>query len=190
MVPYVMFSKRLKRVAQGLMKTRYNAIHVRRGGGHTRIDRRTARHYLDLHILPAKMNASLPLYVATDERNKSWFSAMTREGYSLVFWSDLVRDEENNRVVSELMAEYPKDMRGDIIGFLEQLLCARAVKWTGSDGSTFSWSIDAMRRYLPLREIDWMQAAQSARYAKIYSKDGEGAVGETALMETETAQQE
>ena len=192
MVPYVMFSQRLKRVAQTLMEgVRYNAVHVRRGGGHTRIDRRTAKHYLDLHVLPANMNTSMPLYVATDEKNKTWFRALsTQGGFSLVFWSDVLRWNDNQALVDALMKDFPVDMRGDLCGFLEQLICARADKWTGSDGSTFSWAIAAMRRFQPLREIDWKPIAQSGRYAAIYNNDGQGVDGEPALSATDAARQE
>lgn len=53
MTPYIMFSKKMKWTAKAIVQSlfgvgvKYNAIHVRRALGHTRIDRRTAKHYIE-----------------------------------------------------------------------------------------------------------------------------------------------
>lgn len=150
--PFIVFNKHLKSVAARLIypfisnspNLLFNAIHVRRGGGHTRIDRRTASHYHEYHLKPSNFDNELPLYIATDERNQTWFQPLITEfGYKrLVFWSDL-----DKTVISNVLENFPKTMHGDVIGFIEQIICGYAVKWAGSDGSTFSFAIAGIRKY-------------------------------------------
>ena len=133
-----------------------------------------------MHIQPAQMNKSLPIYVATDEKDKDWFAYLREQGYTLLFWKDILSDPAREQHVLDATNDFPVDMRGDVIGFLEQIICARAVIWTGSDGSTFSWAIGAMRRYAPLRVVDWKKLvrAHPGTFGKIYANDGVGSVDE------------
>lgn len=190
MTAYIMFTRKLKRAALLLAERlfrgeSYNAIHVRRAQGHTRIDRRTARHYIDYHMLPAGMNASTPVYVATDEKNREWFADIAELYPNTLFWEDLMKHSPGNReIVEAALADFPERMRGDVVGFLEQLICANAERWTGSDGSTFTMSIAGMRRYATLRKVDWKaEIERNPRLKRIYGSGGSG--DEEVVVETE-----
>ena len=62
------------------------------------------------------------------------------------------------------------DMKGDVIGFIEQLICGNAVKWEGSDGSTFSMFIKGLRKHRVLTELDWKKyAVKSSKLRKMYN---------------------
>jgi len=187
MTPFVMFSRELKEfsleIASKYFKgQRYNAVHVRRGGGHTRIDRRTAKHYLDRKITPAGFDKRLPIYIATDEKNKTWFEYWGSEGYKYIFWKDLASTASEE--VAEFLDSFPPRTHNDVIGFLEQLICGRAVKWTGSDGSTFSYSIESMRHFKTLVDVDWARNMDPTT-KRIYSRDGRGVRGPTKEAEVE-----
>jgi hypothetical protein len=114
--------------------------------------------------------------VATDEKDASWFQHWTEQGFSLLFWKDIAADPVRQAWVSAELQNFPRDMHGDVVGFIEQLLCARAQTWTGSDGSTFSMAIQSMRKFPPLREIEWraVVAQRPDLYSKIYAGDGVG----------------
>ena len=188
MSPYIMFNRELKEMAIHVASLlfgpgrAFDAVHVRRADGHTRIDRRTAKHYIERHLVPAKMNGSLPLYVATDEKKKEWFDPIRGVYRDVRFWSDVaaLRDAR----VERFLESYPVRMRSDVVGFLEQLLCVRADKWQGSDGSTFSAAISAMRKFaLPMKDPEWERLIESRpRLRKVYASDGEG-VGEEEDVE-------
>lgn len=97
-----------------------------------------------------RFDKSIPLYVATDEKDKAWFDPFKTEyGFKkLVFWDDLAAD-----IKDQILPKYPTTMRGDLIGFLEQIICAKAKNFAGSHGSTFSAAIMALRRNKKLRAI-------------------------------------
>lgn len=166
MSPYVVFSQQLRelsyKLAQNLFKgEKYNAAHVRRGGGHIRIERRSAGHFLELKLKPQGM-LDLPLYVATDERNMTWFEPL-QPHVRLFFWKDV--HASSPREVDEYLASIPVAMKNDAIGFLEQLICARASEFAASDGSTFSFAIISMRSFpnslTTSRNVDWKVATQT-----------------------------
>ena len=106
------------------------------------------QRYLLEHL--QRFDKSIPLYIATDEKDKSWFRPFRTEfGFKkLVFWDDLP-----DSIKSTILPQYPETMRGDLIGFLEQIICAKAKNFAGSHGSTFSAAIMAFRRNKKLRAI-------------------------------------
>ena len=151
MTKYIAFNANLLRVVQNALERNsatsrgsYNAIHVRRADGHTRADRRTASHYYDAHL--TGFDASLPLYVATDEKSRAWFDPLIDDHNfaRLIFYGDFLAMDED---VSRLIEGFPASMRGDAVGFVDQIVCCLAESWEGSDGSTFSFAIAGMRKH-------------------------------------------
>ena len=145
---HITFHKHLKALASALSTPLgdFNAIHVRRNDhiGGRRSDRSSPEAYYKRHRLRV-FNKSIPLYIATDEKNRSWFERFKRFGFKrLVFWDDLPNKELLTVSLSE---HYPIAVRSDVLGFVEQLVCARASgRFEGSIGSTFSYSITQQRR--------------------------------------------
>ena len=192
MTPYVMFSRPLKETSLDLANAyfknqKYNAVHVRRGGGHTRLDRRSPEHYHDMKIVPAGLDPKLPLFIATDEKNRTWFDYWKTQGFSLVFWNDLYRKDPSR--IDGFLKAFPRKTSNDVIGFMEQLICARAEKWTGSDGSTFSFAIEGLRNFPSLVRLDW-QKDMDAQERKIYAHDGRGVALATHEDDAEKAHEQ
>lgn len=167
MSPFIVFSQQLRELSLKLANNlfdgaEYNAAHVRRGGGHTRIERKSAEHFIALKLQPQDM-VSLPLYVATDERNQTWFDPMRAAVARTYFWHDVVARSPVE--VAEFLDQVPLAMRNDAIGFLEQLICARAGKFAASEGSTFSFAITGMRAnphsLTANRNVDWAAATRN-----------------------------
>ena len=84
-------------------------VHVRRGGGHTSSDRRTANGYFKAHL--TKFNKSVPLYIATDEKDKTWFAPLQKKhGFqTLLFWSNL-----DKNIIEDVFSKFPSTMHGDL----------------------------------------------------------------------------
>ncbi|GBG26813.1 Hypothetical Protein FCC1311_030352 [Hondaea fermentalgiana] len=139
------FSKTLQALAlraAAPMAPRYNAIHFRRGDSQI-MERRSVHKYIKYHGATMRhMNKSLPLYIATDERDRALFRPfVTTYGFSrLVFPEDLHQD-----IIEPFLAKVPAAMRGDVRGFIDQIICLYAERWSGSALSTFSYVISAMR---------------------------------------------
>jgi len=150
---HIMFNSMFKSLARGLMADLgpYNAVHVRRGDMTISKDRRTAEVYYRSHHLD-RFDKSLPLYIATNEKNVSWFDALTLPGRftKIVFWRDLKQD-----LIKQTLDTFPVSMKGDISGFIDMLICGNAVKWEGSRKSTFSAAISAIRMSPQLRALTW-----------------------------------
>lgn len=146
------FNTYIKAIATKLIRLRFdgpfNAVHVRRGGGHTSSDRRTATGFYKAHL--TLFNNSLPLFIATDEKDKTWFNPLkNRHGFkTLFFWKDL-----DAQVIDMMYSNFPSTMHGDISGFIEQIICAKAHQWAGSHASTFSAAIGVFRSYKNLRQV-------------------------------------
>lgn len=161
---HIMFNDDFKLMARRLMNSLspYNAVHVRRGDMTISKDRRTSEVYFKAHKL-SRFDMTLPLYVATNEKDKTWFSSLTLKGrfQRLVFW-----DEIDLQQVDAMLQGFPKVFQADVVGFLESLICGNAVRWEGSKKSTFSAAISAIRVASPLREVDWaFQPKPSVRKA-------------------------
>lgn len=96
----------------------------------------------------ASFNKSVPLYIATDEKQLSWFNPLKDE-YKfrrLLFWTDL-----STEIKARAIAQFPTAMAGDIAGFIEQIICSNAYKFGSSHASTFSAAISVIRRIERLR---------------------------------------
>lgn len=81
------------------------------------------------------------LYIATDEKNRSYFHLFEEEGFKVVFWEDL--DQE---VLLPFLERYPSRMSMDMLSAIEQLLCTYALKFLGSGYSTLTNFILRMRK--------------------------------------------
>lgn len=89
-------------------------------------------------MIPDQLNTSLPLFIATDEKNKTWFGDILKMYKASYFWNNVVVDDSNPtqaafrvKIIENLKADFPKTMQGDVLAFIEQLICANAYKWTG-----------------------------------------------------------
>jgi hypothetical protein len=150
---HIMFNTEFKSLAKQLMADvgEYNAVHVRRGDMTISRDRRTAEVYYKSHRLE-RFDKNLPLYIATNEKDKSWFDALKepKRFTRLLFWDDL--DKE---AIERILSKHPEAMKGDVLGFIDLLICGNAVMWEGSRKSTFSASISSIRMASQLRTLEW-----------------------------------
>eukprot|EP00515_Schizochytrium_aggregatum_P016754 CAMPEP_0202104978 /NCGR_PEP_ID=MMETSP0965-20130614/5771_1 /ASSEMBLY_ACC=CAM_ASM_000507 /TAXON_ID=4773 /ORGANISM="Schizochytrium aggregatum, Strain ATCC28209" /LENGTH=550 /DNA_ID=CAMNT_0048673853 /DNA_START=1 /DNA_END=1650 /DNA_ORIENTATION=+ len=106
---------------------RFNALHFRRGDSH-HMERRTVKGYVKFHHLKMhRFDRSVPLYIATDESDRSFFDAFLSPevGFSsLVFASDLIEAE-----LAPILDAAAPELRGTLIGFVEQIICVAAERW-------------------------------------------------------------
>lgn len=112
----------------------YTSMHVRRGDlqyAEVKID---ASKLLD-NVRPwLKVSGKKKIYIATDEKDKSFFDPFRREGYEIVHWRDL-HISKNNRVPFHLE------------GMLEQLVAAESNLFIGTRLSTFSSYVPRIRGF-------------------------------------------
>lgn len=115
----------------------FNAVHVRRTDFLSKLSFKQD-HWLQKLKEQKALNFSNTLYVATDERNKTWFRPFRQAGFTLFFADDF--DEQ---------LEF-KDLRSifvqDMAGLCEQLICAHADIFVGSYYSSFSMTIEKLRQ--------------------------------------------
>ena len=105
----------------------FNAIHVRRTDHPAR---KFPVDYWIRSLQSINCSTDVPLYVATDEKRKSYFDSFKEQRYKLVFAGDF-HDLLQFRDV-------PHDAIEDVTGVYEQLLCEKANKFVPTPGSTFS----------------------------------------------------
>jgi len=147
---HLTFTDTLKEQAMQLVDSlggNYNAIHLRRG------DKRHEAAFDDIardpnyfgtrfkHLLPITNK----IYVASDERNQSYFDPLREMGYEIFTYHDFDQVKLNS-----FLARYPSTMYFDILGILEQLVCSYSLKFLGSPFSTFTLYILRMRKLFPL----------------------------------------
>ncbi|KAH9251392.1 hypothetical protein BASA81_010803 [Batrachochytrium salamandrivorans] len=149
---HIMFNTMLKQLVLNTTRKTfgvlgYNAVHIRRGDMTITSDRKSAEVYYKKHRLHL-FDSTLPLYVATNERNASWFDYLHGKFPKLKFWKDLELDRQ-------VLQTFPPKMQGDVAGFIDMLVCGNAIKWEGSLKSTFSAAIGSIRLSPQLRELEW-----------------------------------
>ena len=87
-VRYVRYNEdvwgRVRKVA-AVMGQSYNAVQVRRRG---HLNRRLPHSYWLDKMMEKNFSKMVPVYVATDEINLSWFKPFTKAGYTLYFAKD------------------------------------------------------------------------------------------------------
>ena len=105
----------------------FNAIHVRRTDHPAR---KFPVDYWIRSLQSINCSTDVPLYVATDEKHRSYFDPFEEQGYKLVFAGDF----------HDLLQfhDVPHDAIEDVTGVYEQLLCEKANKFVPTPGSTFS----------------------------------------------------
>jgi len=138
----------MKRVARRIAEELwpYHAVHVRRGDKVGEANFRLVSHGPDWWAARmAEYNATTSkVFIATDEKRRSFFDVFKdAHGFSLVFWEDLPRQ----KLLRQYLAAFPRRMFMDVLGMIEQLLCAYADKFLGSGYSTFTTYILRLRKY-------------------------------------------
>ena len=115
----------------------YIAYHIRRGDFQQKHTRLEAADILNstLHLLPNNPQDWL-VYIATDERNRTFFDDFHRTFRSVRF----LYDYEKHANLS--------DMNQNHLGMLEQVVCANAHTFIGTPLSTFTSYITRMRGYM------------------------------------------
>lgn len=114
---------------------KYHAIHVRRGEFQYHQTRIPAEEILQ-HIAPlfGKHNDVKTIYIASDEKDKSFFKPFLESDYTIKFLHDF--PEEMNAVEPALL------------GMLEQLVCTTAEVFVGTELSTMSAHITRLRHHM------------------------------------------
>ncbi len=132
--------RRVETVARR-MGGRYNALQVRRGD---HMDRKLPQsHWID-RMQERKFSKDIPVYVATDSSDLTWFEPFTSAGYRMYFASNFT-DVLN-------FTRYPQTLRSDLLGVHEQSLCESAGEFIPSPASTFDALILRHRGEVKMRE--------------------------------------
>lgn len=76
------------------------------------------------------------VYVATDEKNKTFFNAFQQHFKSVLFLNDFIG------------AEQLKRLNPNMLGMIDQVVCTRGEKFVGTWFSTFTGYITRLRGYL------------------------------------------
>lgn len=125
----------------------YNALHIRFPDGETNKARdgwlKSSSNFL------SRMRGfnSKDLYIATvPSKQQDVFFHKIKEKYNVTFFTDLKLDDDFHQYILKL----PEKIQPTFIGIIEQLICARSLKFLGTGYSTFSEHIRTMRR---LRKI-------------------------------------
>jgi hypothetical protein len=124
----------------------YHAVHVRRGDKVGESNFKQVSHAPDWWASRIAEYSTITklVYVATDEMKRDYFDGFIKNrGLDLVFWETLPEQDDLIRYL-EL---YPRRMFMDVLGMIEQLLCAYAEKFLGSGYSTFTTYILRLRKY-------------------------------------------
>ena len=125
----------------------------------------SAAHKASPAVARAVANGRLPVYVATDEKNRAWFDAFKvpcpRPGVCVrpddpqqrnVKWGgwELFFAEDMDMALLEraLFDQLPAETRNDVLGFVEQVVTARAWRFSGSGHSTFTYGINFSRNHM------------------------------------------
>ena len=132
-------------LASSINNGTYNSLHIRFADGDASKLRegwlkpaRTFSYRMQL----AKFSTISPyLYIATvpKKRNSAYF-AKIKQKYKVLFSSDLPQEP-----INQALDGFPENLKGSILGVIEQLICARATKFLGTGFSTFSEYIRFVR---------------------------------------------
>ena len=117
----------------------YNTAHIRRTDHPSSFGIRQDFWLKQLQIRSA-LNLTKTLYIATDERDRTWFRPFRDAGYNLYFADDFAEQLG--------LTTIPTTMVQDVLGLCEQLICAHADHFVGSYYSTFTMHIKRLRRQL------------------------------------------
>lgn len=123
----------------------FGALHVRRGDK-THVDaayrdvfgKMSPGYFLKLMADEPAFGAGAlppgsPLFVATDELDRSWFAPLAAAGHRLHFVDDL-----DQAALLTALSAFPQPLWADVLAILEQLVCLRASAFVGTLPSTLS----------------------------------------------------
>lgn len=116
----------------------FNAMHVRRTD-HPTSQKVTQEYWLNILDKRRLISITPTLYVATDEKNLTWFQPFTDAGFDLLFAKDF-------KDIFESVKYRGVEISQDILGLTEQLICAHAAHFVGSYYSTFSLYVKRLRK--------------------------------------------
>lgn len=143
-VRYVRYNEgvwgRVRKVAAE-MGPSYNAVQVRRRG---HLNRKLPHSYWLDKMEEKNFSKRVPVYVATDEPNLSWFKPFTMAGFTLYFAKDFTGLLNLTSVSTSL--------RNDLLGIHEQCLCEAALQFVPSPASTFDALILRHRGEVAMRD--------------------------------------
>ena len=148
---YVQYSKevwqRVDIVARRLGN--YNAVQVRR---RIHMDSKLPPSYW-IDQMEAMFPKDVPVYVATDEPDHSWFQPFRDAGFNVYFATDFpdVLD----------FAYVRKSVRMDLLGVHEQCICLKAGKFVASPASTFDAYIKRHRGEVKMKDGLMMETLHS-----------------------------
>ena len=118
--------------------TRHSALHVRRGDKvfvdaayRDTFGRMSAAYFLRL-MEDEGLDASAPVYVATDELDRAWFAPLA-SAFNLSFVEQL----DQGALLTALGA-FPQALWADVLAIIEQIICTNAAAFVGTLPSTLS----------------------------------------------------
>jgi hypothetical protein len=139
---HVRYTPRIFEIAEiligSLPLSGYDSLHIRRNDFQFTVSRTSARE--TLANIQGLLNDDEALYIATDEVDSDFFEVFERDR-PIYRWGDFFT-ARCGRVLKE--GEVPVEL----IGPVEQLVCAGARRFIGTDLSTFSSYITRLRGYL------------------------------------------
>lgn len=108
----------------------YNSIHIRRND-FMEVHKESTDYQSNnlVQYLDAKISNSIPLYIATDEKDRSFFNPIS-EKYKIYFIEDLFDEITNKESIA-----------------IDQIMCIQSEKFLGSMFSTFTNCINIQRGY-------------------------------------------
>lgn len=113
--------------ALGLRLGKYNAVHVRRV---KHISKQLTPGYWIVEMLNKEFTKDIPIYISTDEPHLKWFEPLSEAGFNVYFAANFTNYYN--------LSDIPHNVRKDMLGMYEQLVCVRAQLFVPSPHSTFS----------------------------------------------------
>ena len=110
----------------------YDSFHVRRGDFQYKKIKISAQELYDSSKNQIKKGGTL--YIATDERDKSFFDIFKQKGYNVLFLDDFINP-------------YLHGMNTNFYGMMDQIIASRSNVFFGSFRSTFTGYINRIRGY-------------------------------------------
>ena len=157
---FVQFAPEIWKRAMAIMETikhPFSAIHVRRTDHRSSFDFKQEYWLNQLKAIRA-LKLTRKLYIATDERNKTWFQPFRKAGYNLFFAEDF-DDQLHLKNIDSTFYQ-------DIIGVCEQLICAHADTFVGSPYSTFTMFIKRLKQQFTWKKGMLLQSYTTIKWIK------------------------
>lgn len=152
----------------GLMP-QFSAAHIRRGDKSDR----TLSAYAFISLLKrAGVKSGSTVYIATEpSRDNSYFRPLVN-AFNVTFSQKLSHRSEPFR---KFKYAFPLELRADMMGIIEQLICVQGKAFVGSPGSTFSSFITFMRKKTKFvfPELTSMQQKQQQQQQEQKSEEKE-----------------